>query len=131
MTKFSSLKENYTKALARFSEILKEPKSDIVRDSAIKRFEIVFDLGWKTLKAFLEENHNSNCVSPQSCYREAFRVGIIDYDNAWLEMAKLRNLTVHTYNEQLSDTIYSRLTGMLQKFQQLAVIFSTNEQRSE
>jgi len=55
MTKFQSLQEDFARALQRFEEILVEPKNDIVRDSAIKRFEMVFDLGWKTLKAFLEK----------------------------------------------------------------------------
>lgn len=44
MTKFESLIEDFGNALKRFEEILREEKTDIVRDSAIKRFEIVFDL---------------------------------------------------------------------------------------
>ena len=39
MTKLEALKKQYKKALLRFEEILAEEKNDIVRDSAIKRFE--------------------------------------------------------------------------------------------
>jgi hypothetical protein len=50
MTKLDALKNQYQKAVKRLDEILKEEKSDIVRDSAIKRFEFTFDLSWKLLK---------------------------------------------------------------------------------
>lgn len=49
MTKFESLWEDFQKALLRLEEVLKEKRSDIIRDSAIKRFEIAFDLVWKML----------------------------------------------------------------------------------
>jgi nucleotidyltransferase substrate binding protein (TIGR01987 family) len=55
MTKLEALKNQYQKAVKRLDEILKEEKSDIVRDSAIKRFEFTFDLSWKLLKTYLEE----------------------------------------------------------------------------
>lgn len=120
MTKFLSLLEDFNKALIRFKEILQEKKTDIVRDSAIKRFEITFDLTWKTLKAFLEEHHNTSCASPQSCFREGFRVGVIDYDDSWIEMAKIRNKTVHSYNEALAEEIYAKLSNTLPIFEKLA-----------
>lgn len=119
MTKFESTYQDFKKALSRFEKILKERKSDIVRDSAIKRFELVFDLCWKLVKAYLEEYHNTTCVSPQSCFREAFAKGLFDYDEYWLEIAKLRNRTVHTYSEPLADEIYSQLPKVLSYFQKI------------
>ena len=49
MTKFESLLEDFLHIVERLEEILREQKIDIVRDSAIKRFELAFDLSWKTL----------------------------------------------------------------------------------
>lgn len=120
MTKFESLIEDFGNALKRFEEILRVEKTDIVRDSAIKRFEIVFDLSWKTIKAFLEERHNITCVSPRNCLREAFRLGLIDHDDHWLRVADDRNYTVHTYREALAERIYRDLPAALPLFQKLA-----------
>lgn len=119
MTKFISLFEDFEKALVRLEEVLNLPKNEIIRDSAIKRFEIAFDLAWKTLKAFLEERHNAACVSPRNCFREAFRVGLLDYDESWLTFAMLRNYTVHAYSESLAEKIYSELPKVLAAFQKL------------
>ena len=41
------------KALLVLDEALAMPKNPIVRDSAIQRFEISFELCWKFLKAYL------------------------------------------------------------------------------
>ena len=113
MTKFESIFEDLKKALLCLEEVLKEEKTDITRDSAIQRFEIVFELAWKTIKAFLEEQHNIACVSPINWLKEAFRTGIIDYDDQWLQISKLRNYTVHTYNEKLAEKVYAGLPTMV------------------
>ena len=124
MTKFQSLSEDFRSALLRFEEILREKKTDIVRDSAIKRFEITFDLSWKTLKAFLEENHNITCVSPKTCFREAFRVGLIEHNVSWIKLADDRNYTAHIYRETLAERIYRKLPEALRTFQILTTAFT-------
>lgn len=119
MTKFESIFEDYQKSVQRLHEVLRQEKNEFIRDSAIQRFEIVFELAWKTVKAFVEVYHNARCVSPQTCFKEAFRVGLIEYDNAWIELAKTRNLTVHTYKEKLAEQLYAELPGALEKLQEL------------
>jgi nucleotidyltransferase substrate binding protein (TIGR01987 family) len=120
MSKLESLIKNFNNALKRFDEILREEKTDIVRDSAIKRFEIVFDLAWKTTKAFLEKYHNITCASPRNCLKEAFRLGLIEYDNYWLTLIADRNYTAHAYSEVLAEKIYADLPKALVFFQKLA-----------
>jgi nucleotidyltransferase substrate binding protein (TIGR01987 family) len=45
----------WKQALERLSEVLARPVEDrIVVDAAIQRFEFCFELGWKTIKVFLE-----------------------------------------------------------------------------
>lgn len=109
MTKFNSLYEDFSKALVRLEEILKEEKTDIVRDSAIKRFEIAFDLAWKTLKSYLENFHNITAASPRNCFREAFKIGIINYDEYWIKLTLTRNYTTHVYKENPAENVYKEL----------------------
>lgn len=119
MTKFESLKEDFLNSLSRLEEILREKKTEIVRDAAILRFEIIFDLSWKTLKAFLEEKGVS-CISPLSCFKEGYRQKLLDYEEIWIKLTQDRNKTVHTYNEKLADEIYENLPLALKAFQKLA-----------
>lgn len=96
MTKARSLRPDFEKAVTRLKEALPLPKDPIVRDPAIQRFEISFELCWKYLKAFLEEEHNASCTSPRTCFRAASRHGVLDDDPFWIDVTVLRNYTVHT-----------------------------------
>jgi len=125
VTKTQSLRVDFEKAVTRLDEALALPKDPIVRDSSIQRFEISFELCWKFLKAYLEEEHNASCTSPRTCFRSAFRHGVIDDDPFWIDVTVLRNYTVHTYNEQLADYVYSRLAETARRFR--AVLAATEE----
>jgi nucleotidyltransferase substrate binding protein (TIGR01987 family) len=116
VTKARSLRADFEKAVIRLEEALALPKDPIVRDSAIQRFEISFELCWKYLKAFLEEEHNASCTSPRTCFRAAFTHGVLEDDPFWIDVTVLRNYTVHTYNEDLADYVYSRLAETARRF---------------
>ena len=119
MTKLEAITKEFNEALGEFKEVLRMRKTKMVRDSAIKRFELTFELAWKTAKAFLEDYRNVRCASPQSCFRELFNQGIIDYDETWIDMAKWRNEAVHTYKEELANSLYKKLPKALKYFQLL------------
>jgi nucleotidyltransferase substrate binding protein (TIGR01987 family) len=116
--KFKELLSSLEKAVNRFAEVLEMGKSDIIRDSAIKRFEIAFDLSWKTIKACLETK-GVICRSPKSCFEEAYQEGLIEYEDIWLQMIDMRNKTAHTYNEGIAEEIYAGLSETLKTFQKL------------
>ncbi len=119
MTKFEALYQQFQEAISRLDEILSKEKNDIVRDSAIKRFEMTFDLSWKVAKTFLEERKGIQCPSPKECFRAAYEQGIIEYDELWLTMTDWRNEAVHTYSEKFADDLYEKLPKTLALFQLL------------
>jgi len=99
------------KTLSAFKEILDEPKNDITRDAAIKRFEFTFEAIWKLIRIYLREKEGVDVGSPKSTFRECLKVNLLDEEktNLALQMVDHRNLTVHTYNEELIDIIYAEL----------------------
>ncbi len=119
MTKYIAILNQFESALIRLEEVMEKPKDDIVRDSAIKRFEIVFDLSWKIIKSFLEEKHNIVCHSPASCFREAYQQKLIEYDDIWLKIAKHRNELAHTYRQETADRVYGELPEIISHFKNL------------
>jgi nucleotidyltransferase substrate binding protein (TIGR01987 family) len=99
------------KALHTFLEILQEPKTGIVRDAAIQRFEYTFEAVWKSVQSYLRTIESLEAGSPKAAVRFSHQVGLLTEEQARcaLAMADDRNLTVHTYNEALADKIYSHL----------------------
>ena len=86
MTRFEVPLQQFERAVLRLDEVLRLEKNEFMRDSAIKRFEMTFDLSWKAVKAFLEEFRGVPCSSPKGCFREAYRQGLLEYDEFWLEL---------------------------------------------
>ncbi|MBU0647378.1 nucleotidyltransferase substrate binding protein [Patescibacteria group bacterium] len=116
--KFSESLNQFQEALKRLSEVLDQEENEYIRDSAIKRFELVFELSWKTIKAFLE-TQLIICQSPKKCFQEAFRQGLIGYEQEWLNMCDSRNEATHIYNQEIAEDIYSQLPDFLKAFEQL------------
>jgi len=50
------------------------------------------------------------CKTPKSCIREFFSAGYLDEDDTklLLQMIDDRNLTSHTYKEEIAEDIFSR-----------------------
>lgn len=110
---------DFQNAIARLGEMLAEEKSEAVRDSAIKRFEICFELAWKVIKAYAQKDA-VECYSPRECFKTGFQIGLIDYDERWLKMIDDRNTTTHIYRLEYAEEIYDRLDDYLELFGQLA-----------
>ena len=85
------------------------------RDSAIQRFEFTVEIFWKLLKNIAKENEGIICNSPKSCIREFFASGYIKESNAKLlmEMIDDRNMTSHTYHEEVAEIIFSKLKNYI------------------
>jgi len=110
--------EDLEKAINRLNEVLSLEKTAITRDSAIKRFEICFDLAWKSIKVYAKKQ-GVECFSPRSCFKIAFQLNLVAYDEQWLKMIDDRNLTTHLYKEEIADKVYSRLSAYLDLFKNL------------
>lgn len=100
-------------ALSTLREVLGEPKTSIVRDAAIQRFEYSFETVWKAAQRHLRDREGLEHPSPSRVVRACHALGLLDESQArlGLRMVEDRNLTVHTYNERLAEEIYSRLAS--------------------
>ena len=95
-------------ALERLGEALHEPKTDIVRDAAIQRFEFSFELFWKALKVHAE-SEGLRVVSPRDSLRAAFQLGLLEDDELVFQMLEDRNRTSHLYNAAMAEDVFSRI----------------------
>ena len=111
MEKIVILTKNAAQALETLKEIVKTPFSVIVRDAAIQRFENSFEIMWKLVKEYLRIQEGIICNSPKSCFREAFKAELLSEEESIkaLEMTDDRNLTSHTYHEEVAEEIYNKI----------------------
>lgn len=70
--------KDFKKAIHKLDEVLQLEKTEVVRDAAIKRFELCFDLAWKSIKSYAQRE-GIECFSPRECFKTGFSLHIIDY----------------------------------------------------
>lgn len=102
--------EKLEKAIIQLKKMLDlPPDHDGRREASIQCFEFVVELNWKTIKHFLKSVEEIEANSPKSVFREAFALGWIDNEELWVDMLRDRNLSSHTYNEDLANEILGRI----------------------
>lgn len=83
--------------------------TELEKQGLIKAFEFTHELAWNTLKDFLENQGVSPLYGSKDSTREAFKRGLIEEGEIWMDMIQSRNLSSHTYNQEIADAIGSKV----------------------
>lgn len=93
---------SYKKAVTQLTEFIEKPElNKFELQGLIKCFEYTFELAWKTLKDYLNEQ-GFDVKSPRSAIQTAFQIQLIKDGHVWIDALQKRNLMAHTYNENLA-----------------------------
>lgn len=92
----------FAKAVKRLEEALGQPKNEFIRDSVIQRFEFSVELAWKTAR----KRMGTATTAPKDVIREMAQGGYIQDVDIWLKAIDMRNLSSHTYKEDLAELVY-------------------------
>ncbi len=82
--------------------------SVLERAGVIQFFEMSLELSWKLLKDY-EEIEGYIAISPRDTIKKAFEWGILSNGHSWMDALSDRNLTVHTYNEELALKVEEKI----------------------
>ncbi len=105
----------FRQALSSLEEVAFEvegvPRA-ILRDARIQRFEFTFEALWKFLQS-LATAEGLDAASPRKALQAALRMGLLDDEDeeAAFEVIRYRNLTVHTYDEDLAEEVERFILG--------------------
>jgi len=82
------------------------PLSELEAQGTIQAFEYTHELAWNVLKDFLEDRQGiRNLYGSKDSTREAFKHGLIENGEVWMDMINSRNLSSHTYNSDVASRI--------------------------
>ncbi len=121
--------EEFGNALRTLEEALAQPKNNLARDSAIKRFEYTFELAWKTSKRLLREQFGVDVFASKECFRalRASQMLTDEETELCLAMADDRNEAVLTYSENFANELYEKISNAYVKI--LRKIYTTVQSR--
>ena len=100
---------NFEKAFNQLTEFMQKGElNKFELQGLIQCFEYNFELGWKVMKDYLE-NEGYTVSTPRETIKTGFSIDLIDDGALWLDALEKRNLMSHTYEESVAllvgDTI--------------------------
>ena len=104
--------DNFQKALLQLKLFIKkQPLNDLEQQGLIQSFEYNHELAWKVLADFIKHKGNNEIYGSRDATREAFNLGLIENGEIWMDMIQSRNMTSHTYNEDITKKIVLDIKG--------------------
>ena len=97
---------HFSKALSQLTKfIAKGALNELEKQGLIQAFEYTYELAWNTLKDYFEAQGETNINGSRDAFRLAFKRGLIENGETWMDMVRSRTLTSHTYNEDVAEKI--------------------------
>lgn len=95
--------DKFEKALTLLRSAFEEREissySALEQEGIIQRFKYTYELGWKTIKAYLEYGGMViKPATPRDVIKEAYKSEFIDDGQVWIEMIGHRNILSHDYD---------------------------------
>ena len=101
------------RATDRLAEAVQVPaEQPLAIDGTIQRFEVAFELFWKTPKRFLLRE-GIDARTPRDVLRAAFKARWPEDEAAWLGMLDDRNTTSHIDDETTARRVYAGIVRNL------------------
>ena len=109
--------DNFKDALSELQEALSLSRernlTKLEKQGLIQAFEFTHELAWNVMKDYFEYQGATQLVSgSRDATREAFQRGLVQKGDIWMEMIKSRNLTSHTYHQQISEQIVNQIINL-------------------
>jgi nucleotidyltransferase substrate binding protein (TIGR01987 family) len=97
---------HFTQALGQLTKFIqKGALNELEKQGVIQAFEYTYELAWNTMKDYFESLGETDLLGSRDVIRLAFKRGLIQEGEIWMDMLKSRTLTSHTYNENLAEEI--------------------------
>lgn len=96
--------------------------NELEEQGLIQAFEYTHELAWNVLRDYLLEKGHQDIYGSRDATRVAFKLGLIDDGDSWMDMMRDRNRTSHTYNQEtaqaIAQNIKQRFFGLFVQLQQ-------------
>jgi nucleotidyltransferase substrate binding protein (TIGR01987 family) len=106
---------HYRKAFAKLDSAVELSKtrklSELEQQGLIQAFEFTHELAWNLMKDWFEYQGNNTLTGSRDAIREAFKAGLVEDGDGWMQTIRSRNESSHTYNQELADSLTAAILG--------------------
>lgn len=103
---------HFIKALDQLTKFIEKGElNELEKQGLIQCFEYTYELAWNTMKDYFEAQGETGIMGSRDAFRLAFKRGLVQDGETWMDMIKKRTLTVHTYNEDVAEEIAAAIVN--------------------
>jgi nucleotidyltransferase substrate binding protein (TIGR01987 family) len=97
---------NFEKAFNQLTKFIQQGNlNELEKQGLIQAFEYTYELAWNTIKDYFEAQGEVNILGSRDTFRLAFKRGLTEQGEIWMDMINSRIATSHTYNEEVAEQI--------------------------
>ncbi len=92
-----------------FMKTIDDVAQNAIKAGAIQHFEFTYELCWKTMKRWIEMNVSIvevDGVTRRELFRQAAENRLIEDVEQWMRYHTARNITSHTYEPSVAESVY-------------------------
>jgi nucleotidyltransferase substrate binding protein (TIGR01987 family) len=120
--------DNYLKAFQTLVDAVELSRtrqlSKLEQQGLIQSFEFTHELAWNVLKDYLHDKGIAGLIGSKDATRAAFKNGLIEHGEDWMNMIEARNQTTHAYSPEIAQAVaddilerfYPAFESMARKF---------------
>lgn len=105
--------DNFKRSLKQLDDVMaiiaERELSELEKQGVIQAFEYNYELSWNVIKDFFLYQGGEGILSiigSRDAFRLAFKNGLLENGEVWMDMIKSRQLTSHTYDEEISAKVF-------------------------
>lgn len=106
ITEFEKSLNALDEATAYAAKFSQGTEFKIARDACIQRFEFCVELAWKVGAKVI----GSSSTGSRLVLRELFQNGLIQDIQQWFDFIDACNMSSHSYDEKIAETVFSIVT---------------------
>ncbi len=108
--RFQNFEKSFEALQRRINQYEQYPNDEGSQMALLSSFIIMYELSWKVLKDYLQNEGVDVNNSPRNVFRNAFQNELIFKIEPWMESIVIRNETVHTYHEDILREVIQFIT---------------------
>lgn len=94
---------------------VQQDEMEIIQSGIIQNFEVCYEISWKLMKKWLEENIGRievDGVSRKELFRIAAQNKLIEDIDKWFKFHEARNMTSHDYDGIKAEEVFRNCNGI-------------------
>ena len=107
--RFQNFEKAYLRLTTAIERYQKAKEDELILEGLVQTYEFTYELALNTTKDFLTHSGHSDITGSRSIIKQALQDKMVTDGHAWMDAIEDRNLTSHTYNEELAKQVVAKI----------------------